>query len=193
MTISVFKLFAQVELSICIPRSSCKVEQSPGLYMVLRDTKTYSDASSQRVLAKAAARCSAIPCKRKPFLFIFGDTSANNVAAAECALAVRAAQGRPSCSQLERPLMIPGHALSAVKQHVRQERVRRRVLQQRRLPPALGRVAEAPLLAHSLPLLEQTVCQMLRHEEMAPRHNACRVMLRVPDAARASKEHQPEH
>ncbi len=28
---------------------------------------------------------------------------------------------------------------------------------------------------------------------MAPRHNACRVMLRVPDAPRASKAHQPEH
>ena len=67
------------------------------------------------------------------------------------------------------------------------------MLQQRRLPQALGRVAEALLLLQSLPLLEQTIRQILRHEEMAPRYNACRVMLRVPDAARASKEHQPEH
>jgi hypothetical protein len=28
---------------------------------------------------------------------------------------------------------------------------------------------------------------------MAPRHNACRVVLRVPDAVSASKAHQPEH
>jgi hypothetical protein len=76
---------------------------------------------------------------------------------------------------------------------VRQEGVRRRVLQQRRLRPALGRLAVALLLAQSLPLLEQTIRQILRHEEMAPRHNACRVMLRVPDAVSASKAHQPEH
>jgi hypothetical protein len=67
------------------------------------------------------------------------------------------------------------------------------MLQQRRLPQALGRVAEALLLLQSLPLLEQTIRQILRHEEMAPRYNACRVMMRVPDAARASKQHQPEH
>ena len=44
-----------------------------------------------------------------------------------------------------------------------------------------------------MPFLEQTIRQVLRHEEMAPRHNACRVMQRVPDAARASKAHKPEH
>jgi hypothetical protein len=80
-----------------------------------------------------------------------------------------------------------------MNQHVRNESVRRRVLQQRRLPPALGRVAEALLLVQSLPVLEHTICKILRHEEMAPRHNARRVMLRVPNAARASKAHQPEN
>ncbi len=40
------------------------------------------------------------------------------------------------------------------------------VLQQRRLPPALGRVAEALLLAQSLPLLEQIIAWFF-DEEMA--------------------------
>ena len=68
-----------------------------------------------------------------------------NEAVAEHSLAVRAAHGRPSSSQLERSLLVLGHVMPAVNQHARQERVRSRVLQQRRLPPALGCVAEALL------------------------------------------------
>ena len=106
---------------------------------------TYIVAPPDHTLPEAAARCSALPSKCKSFPFIFGNTSACCEAAAECALAVRAAHARPSCSQLERPLLMLWHVRSAFKQHVRQERVRRRVLQQRRLPPALGCVAEAVL------------------------------------------------
>ena len=44
---------------------------------------------------------------------------------------------------------------SAVHQHIRQVRVRGRVLQQCQPPPALSRLAEALLPVQPLPLLEQ--------------------------------------
>ncbi len=184
---------AQIALSACMPLCCCEAEQLHSLCIVLRNSHTLLVAPSNHKLPEAAARCSALPCKRKPFPYIFGNTSANDEAAAECALAVRAAHGRPSCSQLESSLRVIGHVWSAFNQHVGQERVRGRVLQQRRLPPALGRVDEALLLVHSLSLLKETTHQVLRYKKMAPRHNACRDLLRVPDAARASKAHQPEH
>jgi hypothetical protein len=67
------------------------------------------------------------------------------------------------------------------------------VLQQRRLPPALGRAAVALLLVQSLPLLKKTIRETLRHEEITPRHNAFRVMQQATDAASASNAYQPEH
>jgi hypothetical protein len=45
----------------------------------------------------------------------------------------------------------------------------------------------------ALPLIEHVWRAILQHQEMAPRHNACRMMLRGPSAPRASKAHQPEH
>jgi hypothetical protein len=69
---------------------------------------------------------------------------------------VRAAQCRASRSQLKPSLLVHGHACSAVNQHIRQVRVRGRVLQQRRPPPALRRLAEALLPVQPLPLLEQS-------------------------------------
>ncbi len=66
-------------------------------------------------------------------------------------------------------------------------------MRQRRLPPALGCVAKALVTVQALPLIEHVWRKILRHEEMAPRHNACRDLLRVPDSACASKVHQLEH
>jgi hypothetical protein len=45
----------------------------------------------------------------------------------------------------------------------------------------------------ALPLIEHVWREILRHQEMALRHIACRMMLRGPSAPRASKVHQPEH
>jgi hypothetical protein len=52
---------------------------------------------------------------------------------------------------------------------------------------------EALAAAQALPLIEQRLRKILRHEEKAPRHNVCRVTQRVPDAVRASEAHQSEH
>ena len=105
---------------------------------------------------------------------------------------MRAAQRRASCSQLKRALVVLAHAWSAVAQHVRQEGVRRRVLQQRRLPPALRRVAVPPLAVQPLPLLKQTLRLILaRPQKMAPRRNAPREMERLPHAALALQLQQP--
>jgi hypothetical protein len=49
-------------------------------------------ARCNRMLPKAAARCLALPSQRKPSRIIQGHTIDSSVAAAECALAVRAAQ-----------------------------------------------------------------------------------------------------
>ncbi len=108
---------------------------------------------SNHKLTKAAARRLALPSKRKPSRFVFGNSKAE-VALAEYALAVRAAQRRSSRSQLKPSLLILDHPWSAIKQHIRQMRVRGPVLQQRRPPPALRRVAEALLPAQPLPLLK---------------------------------------
>jgi hypothetical protein len=81
-----------------------------------------------------------------PSVYILSNSSANNKAPAECALAVCVANGCPNCSQLERPLHNLGHVLYACNQHVQQQRVQGRVLQQRRLPPALG----AKYMSHSV-------------------------------------------
>jgi hypothetical protein len=99
---------------------------------VVRNAVTFIAAPSDHMLFIAAARRSALTRKRKPFPYIFGNTSANNKAAAECAQPI-------CCSQLLRSLHILGHVPSAVKHHARQE------LEQRHLPPALGRVAGARL------------------------------------------------
>ena len=77
------------------PLCCCEAVESHSLCTVLRNTKTVVVATPDRKLAEAAARCSALPCRRKPFHYILGNTIAQNVAAAECALAVRAAHARP--------------------------------------------------------------------------------------------------
>jgi hypothetical protein len=59
-----------------------------------------------------------------------------NEAVAEHSLAVRAAHGRPSSSQLERSLLVLGHVMPAVNQHARQERVRSRGPRAAAAPPA---------------------------------------------------------
>jgi hypothetical protein len=56
---------------------------------------------------------------------------------AEDCLAVNTVQSRTSFSQLKRPLHVLGHGGSAVKQHIGQERVRGRVIQNRRVSPGL--------------------------------------------------------
>jgi hypothetical protein len=53
-----------------------------------------------------------------------------------------------SCSRIPKCLCSPQN------QHIRKMRVRGRVLQQRRPPPAIRRLAEAPLPVQPLPLLE---------------------------------------
>jgi hypothetical protein len=65
------------------------------------------------------------------------------------------------------------------------------VLQQRRLPPAVGCAAEALPLVQSLPKLEQTYCPILRHEEMATRHNACREIEKALETKFALVAHKP--
>ena len=98
-TLAVLKHAAQDELSVCMPLIRGKAEQSRSLGIVLRNAAiTKAVAKSNHNLPKAAARRSALPSQRKPSLFIFSNTMAHNVAAAECTLAVRAAQRRASLS-----------------------------------------------------------------------------------------------
>jgi hypothetical protein len=149
------------------------------LGIVLSNTKSCGVASSNHKLPEAAAHRSALLRKRKPSLDIFNNTSAENEAAAKSALAVRAAQRRPATRKLKRSLLIPRHVRSAFKQQARQERVRRRVLQQRGLPPALGRLPVPLLPVQALALLKQSFRSILRNKKMAPRNNAARVMQRV--------------
>jgi hypothetical protein len=140
-----------------MPLFHCKAEESHSLGIVLRNTATtIIVALSNNILPKAAARRLALPSKRKPSRFVFGNTIACNVAEAECTLAVRAAQRRASRRQLKRSIQAPGNAWSAVNQHMRKIRVRGRMMLQRRPPPALGRVAEALLPIQPLPLLGQS-------------------------------------
>ena len=155
-TFAILKHEAQVVLSGCIPLCRCKTEESHSLGMVLCNANTNLVARSNHKLPKAAARRLALPSQRKPSRSVFGGTKAPNVAAAEQPLAVCAAQRRPGRSQLKRPVQVNGHACSAVNQHIRKMRVRGRVLQQRRPPPALRRLAEALLPVQPLPLLEQS-------------------------------------
>jgi hypothetical protein len=110
-----------------------------------------------------------------PYRFVFSNTIASNVAAAECALAVRAAQRRPSSNKVKRSLKVPGHACSAFKQHARKMRERGAVLQQRHPPPALRLLAEALLPVQLLPLLKHALRLIqFRPQEMAPRRDALR-------------------
>jgi hypothetical protein len=143
-TLALLKHDAQVVLSDCIPLCRCKAVESHSLGMVLRNAAiTKLVAQSNYILPEAAARRLALPSQRKPSRCIFRNTTAPNVAAAECALAVRAAQRTPSRSQRKPSLHVLRHACSAVNQHIRKMRVRWSVLQQRRPPPALRRLAEA--------------------------------------------------
>ncbi len=91
-TLTVLKHVAQADLSDCMPLLCCKAVESHSLGIVLRNaTTTMPVAHSNHKLPKAAARRSALPCKRKPSRVIISNTFAPKVAAAECALAVRAA------------------------------------------------------------------------------------------------------
>ena len=73
-------------------------------------------------------------------------------------------------------------------------RMRGAVLQQRRLPPALGRLAEALLPVQPLPLLKHALRLILvRPQEMAPRRHALREMERLPHAALTLQAQQPRH
>ncbi len=149
---------AQIVLSFCMPLCRCKAVQSHSLGVVLRNAaQTIIVATSNHNLPKAAARRLALPSKRKPSRFVLGNTKAKQVAEAEYTLAVRAAQRCASRSQLKRSLQVLGHACSALNQHIRKMRVRGPMLQQRRPPPALGRVDEALLSVQPLPLLENSL------------------------------------
>ena len=147
---------AQVALSVCIPLCCCKAPPSTSLRLVLGNTTSCSVALSNHKLPEAAARRSALPRKRKPSPHIFSNTSAVDEAAAESALAVRAAQRRPTTGKLKRSLLILRHVRSAFKQQGGQEGVRRRVLQQRGLPPALGRLTVPLLPVQALAFLKQS-------------------------------------
>jgi len=127
---------AQVALSLCMPLCRCKAVESHSLRIVLRNTLTIIVPHSNYILPETAARSLALPSQRQSFPYVCSNTFAKEVAAAECALAVRAAQRRASFGQLERSLFILGNARSAVNQHVREKRVRGGVLRQRRLPRA---------------------------------------------------------
>jgi hypothetical protein len=150
-------------------------------------------APSNHKLPEAAARRSALPRKRKPSPHIFSNTSAVDEAVAESALAVRAAQRRPTTGKLKRSLLILRHVRSAFIQQAGQEGVRRRVLQQRGLPPALGRLPVPLLPVQALAFLKQSFRSILRNKKMAPRNNAAGVMQRVPLTVLALKAHQPAH
>ena len=80
-----------------MPLLCCKAVESHSLGMVLLNAAiTTTVARSNHILPKAAARRLALPSERKPSRFVLINTIAHNVAAAEYALAVRAAQRRPS-------------------------------------------------------------------------------------------------
>ena len=186
---------AQVALSACMPLCRCKSDPSHSLGIVLSNTKSCTVALSNHKLPEAAARRSALPRKRKPSPDIFSNTSAEDEAAAESALAVRAAQRRPTTGKLKRSLRILRHVRSAFKQQAGRKRVRRRVLQQRGLPPALGRLPVPLLPVQALALLKQSFRSILRNKKMAPRNNAAGVMQRVEVNRNvlALKAHQPAH
>jgi hypothetical protein len=95
-----------------MPLSRCQAVVSRCHGIVLRNNKTIPVAQSNRILPKAAARRSALPCQRKPSRFIYRNTIAPNVAAAENAFAVRAAKLRACRSQFKRPLRISGLAVA---------------------------------------------------------------------------------
>jgi hypothetical protein len=140
-----------------MPLIRCKAVESRSFGINLHNAApTNIVAISNYKLPEAAARRLALPSQRKPSRCILGNTMAIQVEAAEYALAVRAAQRYPGRSQLKPSLHDLGHAWSAVNQHIRQVRVRGPVLQQRRPPPALRRLAEALLPVKPPPLLEQS-------------------------------------
>ncbi len=140
-----------------MPLCRCKAVDSHSLRIVHPNTLTSIVACSNRKLTEAAARSLALPSQRQSFPYVCSDTFAKEVAAAECALAVRAAQRRASFGQLERCLFILGDARSAVNQHVREKRVRGGVLRPRSLPSALRCVAVPLLAVQMLPLQENRV------------------------------------
>jgi hypothetical protein len=109
--------------------------ESYSLERVQRTASPVFGASFERKLTAAAARRVALPPR-----CILGNTGSTNVAEADCALAVREAQRRPSLGQLKLWLHVLGHTWSALH-HARHVRV----LQQRRPPPALRQLAEALL------------------------------------------------
>jgi hypothetical protein len=59
-----------------MPLCRCQVVQSHSLGIVLRNAKTPMAACSNHKLPKAAARRLALPSKRKPSRFVFGNTIA---------------------------------------------------------------------------------------------------------------------
>jgi hypothetical protein len=200
-TYTKIKHVAQAELSSYMPLCRCKSEESHSLGSVPRNAAyTIEAAHANNKLPKAAARRLALTSQRKPSRIICGNTMSPNgrcaedVAAAECALAVRAAQRRTIRSKSKRSLPVLGHAWSAPNQHIRQVRVRGRVLQQRRPPPALRRLAEAPLPVQPLPLLKHALRLILvRPQEMAPRRHVLRELEPLPHAAFALQAQQPRH
>ena len=75
-----------------MPLCCCKAVESHCLGIVLRNAAiTMPEAHSNHKLPKAATRRLALPPERKPSRYILWNTMAPNIAAAECALAVRAA------------------------------------------------------------------------------------------------------
>jgi hypothetical protein len=67
------------------------------------------------------------------------------------------------------------------------------VLQQRGLPPALGRLPVPLLSVQALALLKQSFRKILRNKKMVTRNNAAGVMQRVPHNVNALEAHQPAH
>jgi hypothetical protein len=184
-TLTILKHEAQAALSGWMPLCCCKAPPSHSLGIVLSNATSCMVALSRHILPGAAARLSALPRKRKPSPDIFCNTSAGSEAAAESALAVRAARRRPATGKLKRSLLILRHVRSAFKHQARQERVRGRVLQQRRQPPALGRLPVPLLPVQALALLKQSFRSILRNKKLVPRNNAAGVLQRVPRTALA--------
>jgi hypothetical protein len=87
---------AQVVLSACMPLIRCKAVPSHSLSIVLRNAQSRIVAFSNHKLPKAAAHRLALPSQRKPSRYIFSNAPAVDIAATESALAVCAAQRRPS-------------------------------------------------------------------------------------------------
>jgi hypothetical protein len=113
-TFSEIKHVAHITLSACKPLIRCNAEESHSLGNILRNAaQTKEVAISIHILPKVAARRLALPSQRKPSRYIYSNTKAPSVAAAECTLAVRAAQRRAIRSQLKRPLHVLAHACSA--------------------------------------------------------------------------------